>query len=51
MAISLLDVVEWYDNSFKKEVKEMLMEQSDEKILFPKDMEEFRIKIKLNIKG
>ena len=41
-AVSLLDIIEWYDNSFKKKVKEMLMEQSGEKILFPKDMEEFK---------
>ena len=39
-AISLLELVEWTNISFKNEVKEWLVEESNNKILFPKTFEE-----------
>jgi len=41
-AISLLELVEWYDESFKKDVKKMLMEKSSNKILFPNSFDELK---------
>lgn len=38
--ISLLELVEWYHESFKMEVKQLLLEKSKNKILFPKSYTE-----------
>ena len=40
--ISLLELVDWYNESFKKEMKEHLSKSSDGKILFPKNIEELK---------
>lgn len=41
-AVSLLELVEWHDPSWKKESKDRLNEKSKNKILFPKSYEELR---------
>jgi len=41
-AISLLDLVEWCDNSYKQEWKENLIKASKNKILFPSSFEELK---------
>jgi len=40
--ISLLELVEWYDKSYKKEWKERLIATSNNKILFPNNFEELK---------
>jgi len=39
-SISLLEMVQWHNESFKKEMKEKLIKQSDNKILFPRNIKE-----------
>jgi len=39
-AVSVLELVDWCNDSFKNEVKEHLIEKSSGKILFPKDFDE-----------
>ncbi len=41
-AISLLELVEWHNESFKRDVKKMLIKKSNNKILFPKNFEELK---------
>ena len=41
-AISLLEMVEWYNDDDKKEMKNMLIEKSNDKILFPTTIVELR---------
>lgn len=41
-AISLLELVEWYDDSFKKDIKRGLIERSKNKILFPNTFNELK---------
>jgi len=41
-AISLLELVEWVNTSWKNEVKDHLIKKSNNKILFPKSFEELR---------
>lgn len=45
-AISLLDILDWYDMSFKEEVKKNMMKQSYGKVLFPCDIKELEYIIK-----
>jgi len=41
-AISLLDMVSWHNKSFQKECRELLIETSNDKILFPKNLKELK---------
>ena len=41
-AVALLDLVKWYDESYKKEWRERLTKASDNKILFPSNFEELK---------
>lgn len=41
-AVSLLELVEWYHQSYKNEIKDFLVTASKNKILFPRSFEELR---------
>ena len=41
-AISLLELVDWCDDSFKSTMKKLLIEKSKNKILFPKNFDELK---------
>jgi len=41
-AISLLELVDWYHESYKKEFKDHLIEESKNKIIFPKSFKELK---------
>jgi hypothetical protein len=43
-AISLIELVDWYDASlkFKREIRDYLIKESDNKIFFPKDFDELK---------
>ena len=48
--ISLLELVEWYNEEYKKFIKGMLIDKSNNKILFPKSITDLRKILKPNIK-
>ncbi|MFC1869959.1 hypothetical protein ACFLYE_01660 [Chloroflexota bacterium] len=41
-AISLLELVEWYNEAYKSEIKNLLMKMSKNRIIFVKDFEELK---------
>lgn len=46
-AISLLEIVEWDNKEYKKQMKELLISKSSNKIIFPKTIEELRNELKI----
>jgi len=41
-SVSLLELVDWYNESYKKEFKNYLIEKSDNKIIFPNSVKELK---------